>query len=125
MARTHHTLALLTLLSSAPLVTTLATAAQSPTSTSATDRATPAAPVDSMRVQRSNTDPAAPTSPQTDLGTPATPVPMNLPDEATSSEVKGQYGIGVAGLILGTLLFAAVVVGALYFIARRSWTHSH
>jgi hypothetical protein len=126
MARTHHTLALLTLLASAPLVTAVATAAQSPTSTStATDRAAPTAPVDTMRVQRSNADPAAPTSPQTDLGTPTTPVPMNLPDEATSSEVKGEYGIGVAGLVLGTLVFAAIVVGALYFIARRSWSHSH
>ena len=126
MARTHHTLALITLLSSAPLVTAVAAAAQSQTSPStATDRAAPTAPMDTMRTQRTGADPAASTSPQTDLAAPATPVPMNLPDEATSSEVKNQYGIGVAGLVIGTLLLAAIVVGGLYLVARGSWSHSH
>jgi hypothetical protein len=129
MARKHHTLALITLMSSAPLVTTLATAAQNTSSTSQ-DRAAPTAPAnrtaptDALHLRQMNTEPAT-TPTQPDLAVPATPVPMNLPDEATTGEVKSQYGIGVASLVIGTVLIAAIVVGALYFIARRSWTHSH
>jgi hypothetical protein len=49
---------------------------------------------------------------------------MNLPDDATAGEVKGQYGIGMVGLVLGTVLIALIVVGALYFITRRNWSAS-
>jgi hypothetical protein len=57
--------------------------------------------------------------------TPVTPMPMNLPDEATTSEVKNEYAIGVAGLIIGGVLLAALVVGVLFIISRRSWSTTH
>jgi tetrahydromethanopterin S-methyltransferase subunit B len=55
---------------------------------------------------------------------PTTPTPLSLPDDANASEVQGQYGIGVAGLILGTVFIAALVVGVLYVVSRRSWSTS-
>jgi hypothetical protein len=57
--------------------------------------------------------------------TPATPMPMNLPDEATASEVKNGYAVGIAGLIFGGVVIAALLVGVLFIIGRRSWSTSH
>jgi hypothetical protein len=123
MARTHITLAFATILASAPLVGSSVAGAAEPATTR--DRATPTAPGDSMHVNRTNEGSAAPRVPNADSNAPATPIPMNLPDDANASEVKGEYGIGIAGLILGTVLVAAIVVGALYVISRRSWSASH
>jgi hypothetical protein len=54
--------------------------------------------------------------------TPATPMPMNLPDEATASEVKNEYAIGIVGLVVGGIFLAAILVGVLFIISRRSWS---
>jgi hypothetical protein len=43
--------------------------------------------------------------------TSATPVRMNLPDDAEQDEVRGEIGIGVTGLVLGALLLVAIIVG--------------
>ena len=120
MAKTHLTLALVTLLSSAPLVA--GSAAAQPAA--APDRATTTLPSEPPIMNRTGGTSSS-AAPNTDLSVPATPVPMNLPDEAKASEVKGEYGIGVAGLVLGTLLVAGIVVAGLYFLTRRSWSTSH
>lgn len=101
MRRIHLTLALATLLGSAPL-------------------AAPAFAAEPAHVTMSTS-----AAPGVDLSAPATPIPMNLPDDATADEVSGQYGIGIAGLIMGTLLVAAIVVGGFYVVSRQSWSASH
>jgi hypothetical protein len=119
------TLALCTLLSSAPLVIpglALAEPAGTP------DRSAQAAPP-----SRSPTDTGNATTtvhrnlPVRDVESvaPATPMPMNLPDEAKASEVKNQYAIGMAGLVIAGVLLTALVVGLLYIISRRSWSTTH
>jgi hypothetical protein len=120
MAKTQLTLALVTLLSSASLLAGAAAAEP----TAAPDRAATTVTSEPLRMNRTGDTPATPV-PNVDLSAPATPVPMNLPDEATTNEVKGEYGIGVAGLVLGTLLVAAIVVAGFYFLSRRSWSASH
>ncbi len=119
MAKTHRTLALIALLSSAPLYTGIAAAQPA----GAADRAATTAPSEPLRMNR--TGDATNTAPHVSSSAPATPMPMNLPDEAKASEVKGEYGIGVAGLVLGTLLVAALVAAGFYFMTRRSWSASH
>jgi hypothetical protein len=127
MARSHITLALVTLLGGAPLLGASIAAAEPATMPA---RPTPTAPGESTHDDRPtdrSTSPAnrvTPT-PNVDSPAPATPIPMNLPDDATTREVKGQYGIGMVGLVLGTVLIALIVVGALYFITRRNWSTSH
>jgi hypothetical protein len=121
MAKAHFTLALATLLSSAPLLAGVA-AAQQPSA--APDRAATTVTSEPLRMNRTGDTPAS-AVPNVDLSAPATPVPMNLPDEAKASEVKSEYGIGVAGLVLGTLLVAAIVIAGFYFMSRRSWSASH
>ena len=112
MVRTHHTLALITLLSGTPLI---ALGAQdSPAPSPAAARTAPAGD------ERTNVEPRAPTP----RSAPVTSAPM-LPDEAASPELGGQYGLAVAGLVIGTVLIAGAVVGAIYVISRRSWSHSH
>jgi hypothetical protein len=130
MPRIHFTLALVTLLSSASLTAGLASAEP---------------PLTPERPDRSGAEPAPPSRSPTDTGntgssvprhlplpvrsvdsiTPATPMPMNLPDEAKASEVKNEYAIGMAGLIIGGAVIAALVVGVLFIITRRSWSTSH
>jgi hypothetical protein len=39
--------------------------------------------------------------------------------------VKNEYAIGVAGLIIGAVLLAAVAVGLLFIVSRRSWSTTH
>jgi hypothetical protein len=126
MPRMPITLALCTLLSSAPLVgarLALAEPAGTP------DRAAQAAPP-----SRSPTDTGTTTTVHRDLPmpargvesiTPATPMPMNLPDEAKASEVKNQYAIGIAGLVIGGVFLTALVVGLVFIISRRSWSTTH
>ena len=63
-------------------------------------------------------------APRVESSVPPTPVPMNLPDEAKATEVKNEYGYGIAGLIIGTLLVATVIIGAVFLISRRSWSTS-
>lgn len=123
MPRMPITLALCTLLSSAPLVVpTLALAEPAGTP----DRSAQAAPP-----SRSPTDTGSTTVhrdlPARDVQSiaPTTPMPMNLPDEAKTSEVKGEYAIGIAGLVLGGIFLAALIVGVLFIVSRRSWSTTH
>jgi hypothetical protein len=121
------TLALCALLSSAPLVVpglALAEPAGTP------DRSAQAAPP-----SRSPTDTGHTTTtvrrdspmpvPDVESSAPVTPMPMNLPDEAKASEVKNQYAIGMAGLVIGGVFLVALVVGLLFIISRRSWSTTH
>jgi hypothetical protein len=119
MARRHITLAFATLLASAPLVGAAAAAQPG----GAPDRAS--APAASTRVDRTSKGDTATPVPNVESIGPAAPVPMNLPDDANAHEVDHQYGVGMAGLIIGTVLTAAIVVGVVFFIARRSWSTSH
>lgn len=118
MIRIHRTLALVTLLSSAPLATSIALAdpagAAQPVGTAPTDNPS-----------RVASDPAVSAAPHVEGSAPTTPMPLNLPDQATREEVQGTYGLGIATLVLGALLVAAVVYGAFYLITRRSWSTSH
>lgn len=133
MARIPFSLALVTLLSSTPLVTTgiaLAEPAGMPDRTASetappTRSPTDTSPTDTNGVVTTVHRTMGAPAPNVESSAPATPFPMNLPDDATASEVKGEYGIGMAGLIFGTVLVAAIVVGVLFFISRRSWSTSH
>jgi hypothetical protein len=121
MARRHITLAFATLLASYPLVGAAAAAAES---TGPPDRAT-TVPAESTKLSGSDQGSKVARVPNVESSAPTTPMPMNLPDNANANEVKGQYGIGIAGLIVGAVLIVALVVGGLYFISRRSWSASH
>lgn len=127
MARSHITLALVTLLSSAPLLGASSAAAE-PAGTP--DRPGSTAPDEATQIYRTTDGSTAPTNritpvPHVDSRAPTTPMPMNLPDDATASEVKGEYGIGMFGLVLGTAVIALLVAGGLYLITRRNWSTSH
>jgi hypothetical protein len=127
MARSHIMLALVTLFSSAPLLGASVAAAEP---AGIADRPTPTAPGESTRVYRTTDGSTSPANkltpvPNVDSPAPTTPIPMSLPDDATASEVKSEYGIGMVGLVLGTVLIALIVVSALYFITRRNWSTSH
>jgi hypothetical protein len=121
------TLALCTLLSSAPLAipgVALAEPAGTP------DRSAQAAPPSRSPTDTGNTTTTIhrdrpPPVRDVDSMAPTTPMPMNLPDEAKASEVKNQYAIGMAGLVIGGLFLVALVVGLLFIISRRSWSATH
>ena len=122
MPRMPITLALCTLLSSAPLVTSGVALAEPATTPESSAQAAPPS--------RSPTDTGSSTTTiHRDLPargvesiTPPTPMPMNLPDEAKTSEVKNEYAIGIAGLVLGGIVLAAIAVAVLFIVSRRSWS---
>jgi hypothetical protein len=127
MPRMPITLALCTLLSSAPLaIPSLALAEPAGTP----DRSAQAAPPSRSPTDTGNTT----TTVHRDLPmpvrdvesiAPATPMPMNLPDEAKASEVKNEYAIGMAGMVIAGVFVTALVVGLLFIISRRSWSATH
>lgn len=121
MARTRPTLALCMLLSGAPLLA-VGSAVAEPAGTPEPAAAAPAVPADMGRTgSPSNSNLGV----QRDMAVPATPMPMNLPDDAKQSEVRGETGIGVAGLVLGALVVVAIVVGGLFLVSRRNWSTQH
>jgi len=125
MSRMPITLALCTLLG-APLVTPhLALAEPAGTPDRAAQAASPSrSPSDTgnaTTVQRDAPMPAR----GVESNSPHTPMPMNLPDEAKASEVKGQYAMGIASLVIAGVFLAALVVGVLFIIGRRSWSTTH
>ena len=127
MARTRPTLALCMVLAGAPLLAAGSALAEPATTP---ERSAATAPVEATNGNTGLTN--AGTSPshttvtvQRDMAVPATPVPLNLPDDAKQSEVRGEMGIGVAGLVLGALLVVAVVVGGLFLVSRRNWSTQH
>ena len=127
MPRLSITLALCTLLSSAPLLT--------PSLALAEPAGTPDRPAQAAPASRSPTDTGDTTTTvhrnlpmptrSVESLTPVTPMPMNLPDEAKASEVKNEYAIGMAGLVIGGVFLVALVVGLLFIISRRSWSTTH
>ena len=119
MARMHQTLALISLLGTSPLLCS-ALASAAPEAPAATASSAPtrldhtaqrSSPLDTLR----RAEPNAPT----------TPIPMNLPDNATAEEIQGEYAVGIASLILGTLFVAALMLGAFYIVARQTWSTQH
>jgi hypothetical protein len=54
------------------------------------------------------------------VGAGKTPIQQNLPDTASAEEVQGEYGWGLATLILGGVLVVALVVGLLISFNRKS-----
>ena len=116
MLRLHPTIALVTVLGSTPLLC------------SAFARAAPAPSVVAPAAGGEQTAPSAAwrgTSPRLEPSAPRTPIPMNLPDDVTADEIRGEYAIGIASLIVATLFAAALVVGALYIVARQTWSSQH
>jgi hypothetical protein len=118
MAPRHITLAFATLLASAPLIGATAAADQpGPERAQTTER------TEATQVYRTNE--RVPAVPNVDLNVPATPMPMDLPDRVRAGELENEYAIGVAGLIIGAVFIAAILIGALYFVSRRSWSAQH
>jgi len=51
---------------------------------------------------------------------------LQLPDDATESEVQGQYAIGLGILLLFGLLSAAAAYGLLVVLLKNTWgDHTH
>jgi hypothetical protein len=123
MRRMPFTLALYTLLSSATIVASGVALAEPPATPERTSAE--AAPPSRSPTDTGNTAARALTVRGVESSSPTTPMPMNLPDEATASEVKNQYAIGITGLIAGGVLIAALVAGVIFLISRRSWSTSH
>lgn len=115
MARMHRILASITLLGTSPLLcAALSSAApEAPAAVSSSP-----ARLDQAAQRRSPLDPLRRAEPNA----PATPMPMNLPDNATAEEIQGEYAIGIASLIVGTLFVAALMLGAFYVVERQSWS---
>lgn len=119
MARMHRTLALITVLATCPLLcSALASAAPQAPAAAAADAPTR---LDNMAQRSSPLDTLRRAAPNA----PTTPMPMNLPDNATAEEIQGEYAVGIASLILGTLLIAALMLGAFYIIERQTWSAQH
>ena len=119
MARMHRTLALITLIGTSPLLCA-ALASAAPEAPEAAASSAPAR-MDQAAQRRSPLD----TLRRAEPDAPTTPMPMNLPDNATTEEVQGEYAVGIASLILGTLLVAALMLGAFYIVARQTWSAQH
>jgi hypothetical protein len=56
------------------------------------------------------------------IGAGKAPIQQNLPDTASTEEVQGEYGWGLATLILGGALMVALVVGLFVSFSRKSWS---
>jgi hypothetical protein len=50
---------------------------------------------------------------------------IQVPDPASDSEVKGQYGVGVFLLVLGGLIGAAFFIALFRVVMRRTWDSNH
>lgn len=124
MRRMPSTLFICALLSSAPLLTPSLALAE-PAGTTERSAAQPASPSRSPGDMSNGVARDAITVPGVQSTAPTTPMPLNLPDEATAKEVQSEYAIGVTSLIIGGLLIAAIVIGVLLMISRRSWSASH
>jgi hypothetical protein len=87
-----------------------------PSSTSSVANAAelPPQPVESPA--RPTLDPTLPREPN--------PTGIELPDEVTANEMKGQYGVGLGLLILGGIVIAGVVIGLSTLLMRRSWSEN-
>lgn len=53
------------------------------------------------------------------------PTGIEVPDQVTADQLKGQYGIGLGLLILGGIITAGAVVALLLLVVRKPWTEAH
>lgn len=74
----------------------------------------PGAPAPAPASDPRSSDPTLPREPN--------PTGIELPDEVSAQELKGEYGLGLGLLILGGVLVAGVVIGLLTVLMRRSWS---
>jgi len=68
----------------------------------------------------------SPAQPRLDPTLPREPNPagIELPDELTANDLKGQSGVGLGLLILGGIVIAGVVSGLLLLLTYRSWSET-
>ncbi|MEO8183918.1 MAG: hypothetical protein ABI895_34275 [Deltaproteobacteria bacterium] len=52
---------------------------------------------------------------------PQTANVVQLPDDATTGEVQGQYGVGLTVLLFGGLLTAGALYGLLVLLLGKTW----
>lgn len=64
-----------------------------------------------------NNDPTFPREPD--------PTGINVPDEVTADQLKGQYGIGLGLLILGGIIAAGALIALFILLLRKPWSHAH
>jgi hypothetical protein len=53
------------------------------------------------------------------------PTGINVPDEVTADQLKGQYGVGLGLLILGGIITAGAVIALLVLVVRKPWSEAH
>jgi len=46
---------------------------------------------------------------------------QTLPDAARAEEIRGQKGLGMATIVIGTVVVVAAVWGLVAFVLRRTW----
>ena len=65
--------------------------------------------------------------PENDPTFPREPDPtgIEVPDEVTADQLKGQYGIGLGLLILGGVITAGAVIALLLLVVRKPWSEAH
>lgn len=96
----------------------------------------PAARAPGAAVSNSNVSPRGATMPEGEARVPAqaveraeaqsaNPTQLQLPDEATNSEVRSEYGIGLVLMIAGGVIVTALVVGLFMVLMRKTWSASH
>ena len=52
------------------------------------------------------------------------PTGIEVPDEVTADQLKGQYGIGLGLLILGGIITAGALIALFLLVVRRPWTEA-
>ncbi|HKO91606.1 MAG TPA: hypothetical protein VJU61_10660 [Polyangiaceae bacterium] len=61
-----------------------------------------------------------------DFGMPQTSNVLQLPDDATETEVQGQYVLGMGLLLLGALLTMGTLYGLMVVLLKNTWgDHAH
>jgi hypothetical protein len=63
-------------------------------------------------------------APRLDPSLPREPEPtgIELPDELTARELKGQYALGLGLLILGGIVTAGVLLALFLLLVQRTWS---
>ncbi|MEY4545015.1 MAG: hypothetical protein RL685_1210 [Pseudomonadota bacterium] len=53
------------------------------------------------------------------------PTGIEVPDEVSVDQLKGQYGLGLGLLILGGLVTAGAIIALFILLVRKPWTPEH
>lgn len=53
------------------------------------------------------------------------PTGIEVPDEVTADQLKGQYGVGLGLLILGGIITAGAVIALFVLVVRKPWAEPH